>query len=66
LNRASIAYREARESHYWLRLLRDGKYLEPKLANSLLGDCDELVRILSSITKTTRERIQNADADNNS
>ena len=58
LHRASISYREARETHYWIRLLRDGKYLEPHLSDSLLHDCDELVRILSSITKTTREQLE--------
>lgn len=30
--KCSIAYKEARESHYWLRLLRDTECLEPRLA----------------------------------
>ncbi|HET6528347.1 MAG TPA: four helix bundle protein [Balneolaceae bacterium] len=31
-----IAYKEARETHYWLRLLRDSSLISKKLANSLL------------------------------
>ena len=51
-----ISFKEARETHYWLRLLRDSDYLEPKLAQSLLKDCDELIKLLSSITKTTKNK----------
>ena len=31
--KCSIAYKEAREAHYWLRLMRDTDCLEPKLAH---------------------------------
>jgi len=31
-----IAYKEARETHYWIRLLRDSDYNDAKLAGSLL------------------------------
>ena len=50
----SISYKEARESHYWLRLLRDSQYIEIKLAESLLSDCEELKKILASIIKTIK------------
>lgn len=45
----SIAYNEARETHYWLRLLRDSFYIDVNEAESLLEDCDELLRIAGSI-----------------
>lgn len=51
-----IAFKEALETRYWLRLLRDTDYIEPKAFDSLYDDCDELIRILSSITKTLREK----------
>ena len=35
----SIAYKESRETHYWLRLLRDSEYLTEKEAGSILEDC---------------------------
>ena len=47
-----IAYKEAREAHYWIRLLKDSGFLEPKLANSLLMDLDEILKILGAILKT--------------
>jgi four helix bundle protein len=42
LNKITIAYKEARETHFWLRLLTDSDYLEKKLSKSLLADCEEL------------------------
>ena len=52
----AIAYKEARESHYWIRLLRDSNYLTPKQSESLLTDIDELLRILGSILKTLKSK----------
>jgi len=34
----TIAYKETRETHYWLRLLKDSAYLKSKLAVSLTDD----------------------------
>ena len=55
LNKLYIALKECAETLYWLELLRDCGYLDHPQYNSLFQDCDELRRILSSITKTTRE-----------
>ena len=52
----SIAYKEAREIHYWLRLLRDSEILSLKLSSSLLSDCTELLKILGSILKTSKNK----------
>ncbi|GAA4012237.1 four helix bundle protein [Hymenobacter fastidiosus] len=49
----SIAYKEARETSYWLRLLHDGEYLETKLFESLHTDCQELCKILFTILRST-------------
>ena len=49
----SIAYKEARETSYWLRLLHEADYLEVRLFDSLYADCQELCRILFSILRTT-------------
>ncbi|MEZ4518176.1 MAG: four helix bundle protein [Chloroflexota bacterium] len=54
----SVAYKEARESHYWIRLLCDTGYLTTTQADSLLADADELLRILGSILKTMKSRNQ--------
>ncbi len=55
ISKISIAYKEARESHYWLRIFRDSELLELKLAESLLKDNQELKRILAAILKTSKE-----------
>ena len=54
LAKISIAYKETRETHYWLRLLRDSNFFEKDASQSLLGDCEELLKILGSIQKTTK------------
>ncbi|AYA38099.1 four helix bundle protein [Hymenobacter oligotrophus] len=50
-----IAYKEARETSYWLRLLREVGSLEPAAYESLQADCDELCRISRAILNSTRE-----------
>ena len=52
----TIAYKEARETHYWLRLLTDTDYLSKEKSCSLLNDTDELLRIIGSIQKTIKSR----------
>ena len=53
----NIAYKEARESHYWLRLLKDTGYLEVEKATGYINDCDELLRIIGSIIKTMKTKL---------
>lgn len=50
----TISYKEARETHYWIRLITDTNYLEPEKSKELLGDCEELLKIIGSIQKTIR------------
>ena len=51
-----IAYKEARETHYWIRLLRDSDYIDAKLAGSLLNDIDEILKIIGAILKTVSRK----------
>lgn len=55
INKMNIAYKEARETKYWLRLLKDSEIIEISLAESLLNDCEELLKILFSIINTSRK-----------
>ena len=48
----SIAYKEARETGYWLKLISDSGY--PVDDGQLLNDCEELLRIIGSIQKTIK------------
>lgn len=52
----SIAYKEARETTYWLRLLKDTDYLTAAQFDSIHDDSVELCRIIAAIQKTTKER----------
>ena len=55
-SKMAIAYKEARETHYWIRLLKDSNYLTDEYSQSILSDCDELMKILGSIQKTMKIR----------
>ena len=54
--RMCIASKEAREANYWLRLLTDAGILNGEEGRDLRAASEELVRILTSIVKTTRCR----------
>ena len=60
LSKMSIAYKEARETHYWLRLLRDSEILDAKHTESVIQDCEELLKISGSIIRTTKQKIPNS------
>ena len=50
----SIAYKEARETMYWVKLLKETSYLHEKEADNILSDAEELCKILASILITTK------------
>ena len=52
--KVSIAYKESKETQYWIQLLHETDYIDTKLFDSLLEDCEELSKMLFSILKTTR------------
>lgn len=54
IHKLEIAYREARETKYWVRLLKESELLEIKLADSFLNYCDEILRILTAILKSSK------------
>jgi four helix bundle protein len=54
LHKISVAYKEARESNYWIRLLRDSNYLDAKIAEKLLKENLALLKIIGSIQKTIK------------
>ena len=54
-SKLQIALKEAAETEYWLDLLRDSQLVESSLAfDSLLADCIELVKLLTSSIKTAK------------
>ena len=50
----SITSKEARETHYWLRLLRDSKIVPKAKISPLADESLELIRMLTAIVKTSQ------------
>ena len=49
--KVSIAYKETKETQYWLNLLKDSGYIDKSTFNELFPQTDELAAILFSILK---------------
>ena len=60
-HKLAIAYKEARETHYWLRLLKDADFIEVSSAESVLHDCEELLKLIGS-TLVTLKKSENTDS----
>ena len=59
LAKAYIAFKECSETKYWLELIHKTKFINEGEYASLIGDCNEIFKILSAITKTMRIKIRN-------
>ena len=57
LSKMYIAFKECNETLYWLTLLRETDYLSEPEYLSIKADCDSLHKMLSSLTKTMREKL---------
>jgi four helix bundle protein len=55
-SKMNIAYKEARESHYWIRLLGDSNLISEAEKTDLLYDAEEILKISGSILKTLKEK----------
>jgi len=54
INKMHVALKEASETIYWLELLSDAHYIDEKIFQSLYADCEELMKILISTVKTSK------------
>ena len=57
VNKMNVALKEANETEYWLMLLKDSGYIDEKSYNSIHNNCSELIKLLASIVKTSKEKI---------
>jgi len=57
LNKMNVSLKEANETLYWLRLLKDSEYITILEFESVFPNAEELVRILVSIVKTTKQKL---------
>ena len=55
IHKLSISLKEANESEYWLELLYKSSYLKEPEYNSMVGELKEILKLLTSIIKTSKE-----------
>jgi four helix bundle protein len=57
INKLGISLKEARESEYWIRLLTATNHLDKKESDSIQKDCEELIKLLTTIIKSSKNNI---------
>lgn len=60
ISKMSIASKDARETNYWLRLLRDSGLINAAEADLLLDESEAIINILTSIVKTSSQNSLNS------
>ena len=58
INKLSIALKETNETIYWLELLHDSDYITDQSFNSIHNDGLEILKLLISIIKTSKDNVQ--------
>ena len=58
ISKLSIALKECNETFYWLNILKDTDYLKEQEFESMCRDCQELLALLISSIKTTKQNIE--------
>ncbi|MBN1197981.1 MAG: four helix bundle protein [Bacteroidales bacterium] len=59
IHQLSISLKEAKETEYWLSILKDTDYIDKKMFDSINEDCDEVISLLTRIIKTTKANLKN-------
>ena len=57
-SKSYIALKEARESLYWIELLKRNNYIDERQYQSIYADCEELVKILVSRCKKLDDQLK--------
>ena len=57
-HKITIAYKEARETKYWLRLLMDSNHINTKIGSDLLVDIEEIICLLGASRTTMKKNLQ--------
>lgn len=53
-----IARKEANETHYWISLLKDTEYITEKMFESIIGEAEELIKLLTASIKTVQTKTE--------
>ncbi len=54
IHKLAIAQKETNETLYWLELLKETNHFSEKEFQSLFDECEELIKLITSIIKTTK------------
>lgn len=55
IHKLSISLKEASETEYWLQLLKETEYIDQAAYDSMMHDCVELLKLLTSIIKSSKQ-----------
>lgn len=58
VHKVGIAWKESRESLFWLKVIHRSKLVKPQRLEPLLKECDELCAILAASLATSRKRLR--------
>ena len=57
LHKMNVALKEANETEYWISLLKDTGFINQNEYSSINHDCEEVLKLLVSIVKTTKSKL---------
>ena len=58
IHKLSVALKEANETEYWIELLSKSNFIDEKSFQSIQADIIELLRLLTSILKTSKNKLK--------
>lgn len=56
IHKLAIANKEAHETRYWLRLLRDTGYIDTVTFEQCINDCEEIIKLLIAIINSSKRK----------
>lgn len=60
VHKLHVALKETSETSYWLELLLAGEFISKRQFDSISADCEELLKMLTAIIKTTKSKARNS------
>jgi len=57
VHKMGISLRESKETRYWLKVIKLANLIEPNYVSLELAECEEIVAILTSSVKSSREKL---------
>jgi four helix bundle protein len=59
IHKMAIAQKEINETIYWLELLAETNFLTKEQFESLISDAEELIKLVTSMLKSTKANLKN-------